>query len=309
MEQIVEAAADALEDEGLDRSDARAVVAELLSAPSLALSAGSKDHTQVTQAVIIRRNETSRPVEVLLSLRTTVRNRHHPAGGVALSSSLTEFTLSCHILDVEDGAEVGGLMLQYIDLVRRIGPNRSKRSFPHTVLVLGDLLDLATAEAPKYWKEDVSLLAEAFDAQVVFDKGANIPKGIPRKLMRLFILDPYSGKLPRGEDGKTPDSVLVDARNQTYSQVFQQLAAELSSYEAEQESGPRAPRDLQPGEVRYHRKVGDSRGGYDNFDDGSSSPICAHGNGYKRYHNSDQATKGFARRYKNFGSSPFEWCI
>lgn len=309
VEEMVEKAAGALDSEGLDRSDARAAVAEVLSAPSLALSAGSKDHVEVVQAVVIRRDEAGgRPVEMLVSLRTTVRKRHHPTGGVAVSAAVAEFTLSCHILDMEETADIGDLMVHYIDLVRGLGANRSKRSFPHTVLVLGDLLDLATKDAPKHWKEDIRLLTEAFDGWVVFDKGTNIPNGIPRKLMRLFTLDPYSGKLPQGEDGKVPESVSVDARTQTYGQVFQQLATELSNFKAEDDSGPRAPRDLKPGESRYHRKVGDSRGGYDNFDDGSETPICSHNKTYKRYFNSDQATKGFARRYKNFDPSWMYHC-
>ena len=319
VEEIVNQLGDALDEEGLDRSDARAAVAEVLSAPSLALSAVSNDYTGVAQAVIIGRDvaqaviigrdeAAGRPVEVLVSLRATVRNRHHPSGGTAVSPAVTEFNVSCRILDMEGSAELGDLMAHYIGLVRGIGSNRSKRTFPHTVLVLGDLLDLATEDAPKHWKDDIALLAEAFDARVVFDKGTNIPRGIPRKLMRLFTLDPYSGKLPEGEDGTVPDSVSIDARAQTYSQVFQQMAAELRDVKVEQDAGPRAPRDLKPGENRYHRKVGDSRGGYDNFDDGSDTPICSHDKGYKRYFNSDQATKGFARRYKNFDPSWMYHC-
>lgn len=309
LDEIIQRASEALEAEGLDRDDAGAAVAEVLTAPSLAISAGSKDHTDVAQAVIIRRDdEAGRPVELLVSLRAKVRKRHHNAGGVATPAALSDFTISCRILDMDGDGEVGGLMAHYIDLVRGLGPNRSKRTFPHTVLVLGDLLDLATVDAPKTWKDDINLLAEAFDARVIFDKGTNLPKGVPKKLMRVFTLDPYAGKVPMGDDGKATDVVEVNARTQTFSQVFQQLTASLRSYEAPLESGPRAPRDLKPGEERYHRKVGDSGGGYDNFDDGSDAPICSHGKGYKRYHNSDQATKGFARRYPNFDLSWMYHC-
>lgn len=309
VDGLVQEAAGALGAEGLDPAAAKAVIAEVLSAPSLAVSARSKDHTKVIQAVIIRRDESAgRPVEVLVSVRADVRRRHHSAGGVAVCATVSDFAVSCRILDMEGDSEIGSLMTHYVEVVRGVGPNRAKRTFPHTVLILGDLLDLATVEAPENWKDDVRLLVEAFDARVIFDKGTNIPKGLPRKLMRLFTLDPYAGKLPKDEDGNEPEVVPVDARMQTYSQVFQQLAVSLSTFSAMPDDGPRTPRDLMPGETRYHRKVGDSRGGFDNFDDGSDTPICSHDAGYKRYHNSDQATKGFARRYLNFDSSWIYHC-
>ena len=309
IDEIVECVATKMEGEGLQRTHARALIAKVLSTPTLALSADLSGASDIAQAVIIRRDESSGlPFEVLISLRVTVRKRHHPAGSTAAASPAVEdFSVTCSVVDMDGSGQIGELMFHYVELVRGVGPNRSKRTFPHIVLVLGDLLDLATEDAPTHWKEDFNLLAEAFDARVVFGKGTAIPNGVPRKLLRLFTLDPYAGKLPQDQDGRDIDFVPVDARTQNYRDVFRQVVAELKEIRPEAAFDPLAQRDLKPGEKVYHRKVGNSGGGYDNFNAGSNE-ACSHGKTYVRYYNSDQAPKGFARRYKNFDASWMHHC-
>lgn len=302
VEDLVSSAETALAAEGLDPAFARSAVAELLCDPSLALSSSVNGVSDIAHAVLIRSDETSGfPFDVLLSVRVTVLKRHVPDGETAVvPSEVTGHAVTCFMFEMEGGAQLGELMSHYVELVRDIGPKRSKRTFPHTVVILGDLLDLATDGAPQHWKDDLILLADAFDASVTFGKGAKVPDGAPKKLMRLFTLDPYAGKLPTDAETKEEiEHVSIDSRNQDYVAVFHQMAAELHSYTPDEDSDPFAPRELLPGQNVYHRKVGNSGGGYDNFNKGSKEP-CSHGKGFKRYFNSDQAVKGFERRYTNF---------
>lgn len=65
-------------------------------------------------------------------------------------------------------------------------------------------------------------------------------------------------------------------------------------------------RVLEPGQTVYHRKVGDSRGPYDSFDEGSDKP-CVHDD-WKSFKHADKATKGMARVYANFEPSWMQHC-
>lgn len=294
--------------EGLDPGLALAALAEVLSAPGLALSSDTKTASDIAHAVMIRRDDDGGfPYDVLVSLRATVTKRYQPAGQKSVPPAVDGFTIECALYDFDDDSQLGELMNHYVSLVRQMGPKRSQRTFAHTVLVLGDLLALGTAGTPPHWREDLAALAEAYDARVVFEQGPNLPAGAPRDLIRLFRFDPYAGELPKGTDDKEIAHVPVEARFASYADVFHAMTASLNSFVPAAVFNPLAPRKLAPGEEVYHRKVGDSGGGHDNFDEGSSTP-CSHGKGWKRYHHSDKAVKGFKRRYTNFTSDWIYHC-
>lgn len=309
VQEMVSECARLLEEEGLDAKLAEAAIAAVLATPSLAMSATQEKVTNVAHAVIIRRDEDAGfPYEVLITVRASVMQRHVPEGEtVVVPPHVTSFSIAVALIDMDDTMQVGELMAHYIDLLRDVGPQRARKTFPHTVLFLGDLTDLGTRDAPSHWKEDIVLLAEAFDAKVIFERGPKISAGVPRALMKLFVLDPYVGKLPEDEDQNEIPHVSVDARNLAYVDVFQTLSAELAAFRPRAAEDPFTPRALKPGEKVFHRKVGDSRGGFDNFNAGSPDP-CSHDKGFKRYFKSDQATKGFERRYTNFEASWLYHC-
>lgn len=70
----------------------------------------------------------------------------------------------------------------------------------------------------------------------------------------------------------------------------------------------RGPRELHPGESVFHKKVGNSGGSYDHFDDGSPTP-CVHGaDAFIRFSGADKALKGMQRIYADFDKSMLYHC-
>lgn len=309
VEAMVAQLSTAMADVGLSPDTARAAVAEALSNPSLAVSAGQSGVTRVAQSVILQRDESvGLPYEVLVGVNVQIRQRHVPAGvNSAVAPAVIGHDVACVLIDLESDAQVGELMRHYVRILRSIAPQRSRRTHQYTVLVLGDPADLGTSSLPERWREEVEWLADAFDAKVIFEKGPKIPEGVPNRLMRLFVLDPWAGKLPADRDGNEVPHVAVDGRNNSFDEVFHEFAVHLRSFRPEAPADPFAPRELAPGERVFHRKVGDSGGGYDNFNDGSPAP-CSHGKAFKRYTKAIQATKGFERRYTNFDPSWLYHC-
>lgn len=309
IEEIVTELSIVMKDLGLPSAVARSAVAEVVSNPSLAVSAAQSGVTRIAQSVIIQRDDSvGLPYELLVILRVEVQQRHVPVAGTAtVPPSVVRRDVTCELIDLEDDAQPGEVLRRYVGILQSISPQRPRRTYPHTVLVLGDLADLGTKALPAGWREEIEYLADAFEAKVIFEKGPNIPSGVPNRLMGLFVLDPYAGKLPLAEDGKELPQVTVDGRNNSFVEVFQKFAVHLSSFKPDAPDTPFAPRSLKPGEQVFHRKVGDSGGGYDNFNEGSATP-CSHGKSFKRYQKAVQASKGMLRRYPNFQPSWLYHC-
>lgn len=310
IEDVVTELGNAIAFDGLPATLALGAVAVALSDPSMAVAVNRSDHTHAAHSVLIRRNEQAGLLfEMLITVRVQIRHRHVPQGGqVVVPPEVVKHSVSYALFDMDDEDELGGLLRHYVQVVKDIGPQRARRNLGHTVVVLGDLGGMATAGLPDDWQEEIEYLAEAFDAKVIFGKGPMVPEGVPNRLMRLFVLDPYSGSVPSSGDEDSELPLLeIDGRNNGFAEVFSAIAVSLKQHEPDIVGDPFAPRELKPGEHVYHRKVGNSRGGYDNFNEGSRNP-CSHQKGFKRYHKAIQATKGFKRRYTNFDESWLYHC-
>lgn len=297
-------------EDGIDGTVARAAGAEVLTNPSLAAASNHDGHTRAVHSVLIIRDEQhDRPFEMLITLQVQIRLRHVPDGSTVVTpAAVVSHEVSYELVDLDGEAQLGQILRNYVRVMREVGPQRARRNHAHTVVVLGDLADFGTADLPENWQEDIRYLADAFDAKVIFGKGATLPPGVPSRLMKLFVLDPYAGKLPESaDDGVVLPVVKVDGRNSNFGQVFDQFAVALKHHSPDMKSDAYTPRALVPGEQVFHRKVGNSGGGYDNFNEGSATP-CSHEKSFKRYHKAVQAIKGMERRYTNFEASWLYHC-
>lgn len=297
-------------EDGIDGTVARAAAAEVLSNPSLAAASNYNGHTRAVHSVLMARDEKlDRPFEMLITIQVQIRLKHVPHGGVVVvPSEVVSHDVDYELVDIEGDAQLGQLLRKYVRVMHEVGPQRARRNHAHTVVVLGDLADLGTDDLPESWQEEVGFLADAFDAKVIFSKGATLPPGVPNRLMKLFVLDPYAGKLPETAEGEDSLPIVkVDGRNNDFDEVFHQFAIALKHHAPDKKTDAYTPRALAPGEQVFHRKVGNSGGGYDNFNEGSNVP-CSHEKGFKRYHKAIQATKGMERRYTNFEAAWLYHC-
>ncbi|WP_295817950.1 hypothetical protein [uncultured Microbacterium sp.] len=311
--ELVETATAWLRDQGLDEDPGADIVAQVLSAPSFAMSADLNGTTTVWHAVVLRRVEDGvPPYELLVRVRATVKKRHFPEGAsTAVPAAITAKDLHLDLIDLADDAEVGVLMDHYISMVRELGPMRSARTLPYNILVLGNPHELGCADTPADWQQQLTFLADAFDANITFERGPSVA-GVPKNLMCLVRFDPFAGELPRkkkadgSDDQDEIEHTAIEARFTTFKEAFQRICAALNAFEPPQTSDEFTPRDLKPGEKIYHRKIGNAVG-YDRFNAGSTES-CQHTTEYVRYYNSDKAVKGFKRRYTNFEPSWMHHC-
>lgn len=312
-DDLIREAGDWFDGQGLARALGYDVIGQLLCAPTFARSAEVRGTSVAWHAVVLSRTEDGAlPYELLVKVRATVQKRHFPKGeSVAVPAAVIGYQLHLEFVDLQDEADLGAVMQHYIGMVADLGPLRSARTLPFNVLILGNPHELGCADTPANWQEQLTFLAQAFDADITFERGPTVT-GVPKNLMCLIRFDPFAGKLPKklegdGTEGEEEiEHTPIEARFTSFADAFHQICVVLNAFEPPPAADEYAPRELKPGEKVYHRKVGNAVG-YDRFNAGSSES-CQHTSAYVRYYNSDKAVKGFRRRYTNFEASWMHHC-
>jgi hypothetical protein len=294
--------------EGIDCTLSAAVLPEVLRDPGFSASRNDDGLTHIRHAVVVLRNDAAGlPVEILVRADVWVKARHVPTGeSQTIPAAVVREELSCTIVDMEDHAQLGDLMCAYLEMAGEMGPPTSVRTLTRSIVFLGDPRALGSLNAPESWRNELTELCRAFDADVQFHRGPKFTGTVSDKVTHVFRFEPYSGEEPRTSRGEEIQHTKIDARITTYSAIFHQIALQLANIEDETESSAFEPRALEPGEQVFHRKLGGSSK-FDRFDEGAGT-ACSHGAAFVRFHHSDKAIKGFRRRYTNFEDSWMRHC-
>lgn len=208
-------------------------------------------------------------------------------------------------VDLGDAGDQGALVAQV---------ERWRAEYPMPTLVvpqplplrdwawLGDPAHLGIQHVPADWQEQVKRLGavhgvepivaesvEQMQSWNVLDRVEHVVVVRGSKAASHLPSDADEGALEVSEwgyGGEQFDTLLAQVRSHLLAEA---VAANRT---------PEASRDLEAGEVIYHRKVGNSQK-FDRFDAGSAEP-CSHGAAAFKGWGGDKALKGMSRRYDNF---------
>lgn len=289
--------------QGFPAAEATAVLHEVVNRPALARRRGfatpSGPHQEVVQGVVI--DETDEMPDALVLLRATVSNGKPP--------EVSAIEVAVQVADVTSPAGLSGLVSDLEPLWPEfavkdvsLGPVEA----PTRLAWLGDTTPPSYREVPANWASQVRTTAgvlgmttlvlkttEAARAQSAHERVdlVFVPKGIARASE--YVAELRAQGLPVVEGGQ-PGS--------TFSELLAAFRELVAAFAHAAVFPPMSvQRTIEPGQTIYHRKVGDSRGPYDTFDEGSTKP-CIHG-GLKPFKHADKAVKGLARMYAGFDKS------
>lgn len=279
---------------------------QLLTAPGFSSAKAEGEHTLVRQAVLFER-PTENDFEILVTVDVQITAwQRIPNSRDRVPAAATFVAVTCDLFDMADDTDLGRVMTEHARMLRDFPETRQNpRSAAAAVTLLGDLTTIGTEGAPDTWRNDIELLAEAFDIKPSFRREPTFTGTVSDSTAHVIRFEPYEGIAPLTHDGDEIPSTEIQARTLTYDQIFHDVAVAFADLEEAAVADPYAPRALKPGEKVFHRKVGKSRK-FDQFDKGSDSP-CKH-NSFVVWNKSPKAAKGFHRRYTNFQDGWLRHC-
>jgi hypothetical protein len=294
--------------QGFPDQAATAVLHEVVNRPAFAQKRGvptqNGQHQAIVQGVVV--DETPDMPDALIVLRATVSNAKPP--------QVDDVEITVHGADVSTPSGLSALVSDLAPLWSEFAvrePSIGPTGAPARLAWIGDTTPPAYRDVPADWNARVratsgvlgmrtliARTAEAARTQSVRDRVdlVFIPKGTARA--GDYVAELKEHDLPfveAGQPGTTFEELLTAFRDAVSDFVYNAVFVEQSTV-----------RVLEPGQTVYHRKVGDSRGPYDSFDEGSDKP-CVHDD-WKSFKHADKATKGMARIYANFEPSWMQHC-
>lgn len=291
--------------EGLNDEIAEELLAGTLAMPSVAFFARDGDEVHVRHAVVFSRTaDGGLPFEALVTIDARIRSAHHPGGkGSRTPAAVTCSRASITLLDLEDDADIGDVLLTLAEWHREFPLPNGDRELSRSVIFLGDPMGLGAKDTPREWRRDIEALARVLGFRPIIESGVAFTGKVPEDLDSVFRFDPYHGKAPDLEKHRGVPSVELDARARGFHDIYREIAICLRERAFPDDDVLPRSRALQPGERVYHRKVGSSQR-YDHF--GEPCKPCNHGS-FRRFHG-PKALKGFARIYSNFKDEWMHHC-
>lgn len=301
--EFMNAAHAGLVTQGFPSEEATAVLHEVVNRPALARRRGvptpNGPHQEIVQGVVI--DETSDMPDALVLLRATVSSGKPPeVSAVNVAVQAADVTSPTGLSDLV--SELEPLWPEFAVKDISQGPTEA----PTQIAWLGETAPPSYRGIPADWTTRVRTTAavlgmktlvlkttEAARAQAIHERVdlVFVPKGTARA--QDYTAELQAQGLPvieGGQPGSTFEELLAE---------FRQVLAAFAHAAVFPPANTR--RTIEPGQTIYHRKVGNSSGPYDTFDEGSTKP-CIHG-GFKQFKHADKATKGMARLYVDFDKS------
>lgn len=173
--------------------------------------------------------------------------------------------------------------------------------------ILGDPTQAGFTDLPDNWNTRLTKLGAVYGQDPILARSLSAFKQAHvEQLAKFGFILP---KVPWTKDlgGVVDDFLRVPSSDHSFEQLLIEMRTHILQQAGEQAASSRQ-RALAPGEVVYHRKVGDSGGGKDTFDEGSPTP-CSHGaSSFESWTKADKAAKGMRARYSNFEDSMLLHC-
>ena len=295
---------------GVDDEIANAMAGQLILDPAVAFARSSAGHEVFLQAIVIERDFERQPVPIEDDVRLVLRASGIPkvqvAGQPLQPPAITDVSVDVQLVDA--GADRNLLLRELTDWAIEFAAGGPSERAGHTrsVVVLGSPSNIALRDVPDNWRE---VLAHAAD---ILGSSARIEAGNPRFNGRVdrsttyaIVVDPFVANLWAKEDR---EGIAVDEsiqRGMSFDDAFDAVMALLIPEQVDEE--PESKRTLAANDIFYHRKVGDSRGGHDNFSGPSNKPLCNHNAGYVHFRG-PKSRKGMARVYSNFDNKMLYHC-
>lgn len=288
---------------GLSEADACSVAWRVLAQPTIAVRRSVNGEEKILQSVILSRRDSDAETQVTIEL-ATVPGRPGSAHLIDADAALVDLDT------IEDRLET----VKAVELWRENYPLPNE-SVPEPLPIpawawVGDAAQFPL-QAQAGWERSVSLLGEVYGvgALIADSPGKLKAYGIEKRVELAFVLRSakWAATFPQEPRRDSIEVVALRADHDfTFEHALQEVRTALLGYATTKVSLGEEPRNLDPGEIVYHRKTGASLK-FDHFDQGSLSP-CAHGEDSFKPWSGDKAVKGMARRYKNFVKSMLVHC-
>lgn len=283
---------------------AAGVALTVLTKPSLAvwrdLGGGER---RIVQSVVLERLPDDFELQVVVDLVA----RAEKPGAVTVEN------VECRLVDLKDSEDACRL----VEAVERMWGEfpmaavKVPEPFPlRDWAWLGDPSHAGVLDTPPDWKQQVERAGAVYGVKplVVESAGQLRAWSVQDRVENAFVLNgaKWAASFPVGDADKDVEVTKLGVYGDTFAAVLGEVREALLREALAANAGTPPSRDLEPGEVVYHRKVGNSRK-FDRFDTGSSTP-CAHGADQFKGWVGDKAVKGMARRYDNFTSDMLIHC-
>jgi len=286
------------------------LVREVILDPGACLMRKGPGRTEVLHSVIFERGSedgSELEFDLRVTLRATIRAKRRDPGAPMEPPEIETFVIEAEEVDLEDDRDAQLLLLGRWLMEYRTEGASSREPPQRPLAFLGKPTNMGAHDVPDTWRTALEGAAEMFGYRARVQTDSNGFTGrLDKDTEWVFTFDPaLLAKVDRGSlpGVKTPELTDWGASFNTLLLNILRHLREAAEYEEE----PEEKHELLPGEIFFHRKVGDSKGGHDNFSDRSAEPICSHESNWRRFHG-DKSRKGMARIYENFSNEMLYHC-
>lgn len=294
---------------GLDEELANALVAQVLTSPSLAVvrnaRTGGSTERRTLQAVCVEDDEGTYLVHAFV----TIKDGKPP--------EVISWEVGVELVDLDPAnrdelAEILKRTERWrLDYgVREVHPVHGAAG---PIVWFGDPSRVGYIDVPPDWEATIKGIGLTLGAKVYVTTSSQALRALALDQRAELLLVTVGATLDSDLQSRFSDKAVKSVDVGSPGTSFDALADEarhtlLVHYMSATTIQRTVSRTLKPGEVVYHRKIGTSGGGYDNFDEGSLKP-CMHGaDQFRPFRAADKAAKGMARRYTNFEPSWLYHC-
>lgn len=273
---------------GFPSEESLAILADLLSRPSIAMR--NSDGSTIRQATSLL---TSQGATRLIATAHLVKG---------LPPELVLLELDIDPIDAED--DKVDLVLDVAAWHRELPtPDRAPKSLGEAWALIGDPIRRGIHGTPPDWKKRMLSIASTLGTDAQFAENSETARALNVLQLRGKYALPGTFTLDEVRD-HTP-LIIVGDYDSTYEAIERGLVRQLiDAIRTDIEAGRKS---IGPGETIYHRKV-NSGGGRDYFGAALGQP-CQHGPGsFVRFHSAPQAVKGMLAIYSNFDESMLFHC-
>ncbi|QFR00005.1 hypothetical protein F9278_31900 [Streptomyces phaeolivaceus] len=281
---------------GLSTGTALVCAREVVNSPGVALMRRREDNLhEFLQASLVRGKDGTDTYFVSLRVATSASK---PPEVVEVHTESLPVDIAEDACDVTEYLEMWWKEFNVREITL---PELSK---PKNLLWLGDPSVSGYIDVPADWQSQIRTVASVLGMRAQFitrttqlrARGPQLRDTIDTKIR---LRGWQSSQKVAHEKSDEVTELIVGTPGSSFSNLLTHTRQTLIPIALDMDiHSPHEKRELQPGEIVYHRKVGDSTK-YDHFDEGSSKP-CRCNKTFTPFKSAPKASGGMARRYTNF---------
>ena len=258
----------------------------------------------IVQSVVFERE----PDDFDLQVTAWLRAKPGKPGSVAIEN------LQCQPVDLDDHSD-RCLLVASVEGWSAEFPLPATFKFPEPLPLrpwawLGDPSHVGLRDTPAHWRDLVKRTGAVHGVSPLVADTAQRARSwkLEDRIEHAILVrgTKWAADFPPATASKDIEVHQIGVLAGTFQQTLEELRALLLDEALAANAPASSSRDLEPGEIVYHRKVGASSK-FDTFDAGSTEP-CAHGADAFVGWTGDKAVKGMNRRYDNFTAEMLIHC-